>query len=313
MKRRDFLQTSMALGLSAAGAAALADGGREMRVPRRQFGHTGEMLSVIGLGGIVVADTEQAEADRLVAGAVEYGINYFDVAPSYGNAQDILGPALEPWRRSVFLACKTARRDGAGAREELEQSLRVLRTDHFDLYQLHGLASMEDLDACFAKGGAMEVVLEAKERGITRHVGFSAHSVEVALEAMRRYDFASVLFPFNCVCMERGGFGPSVLAEAKRRHMALLALKAMAWTPWPEGGERAYPKCWYRPIDELTLARLALNYTLDLGVTSAIPPGDARLFGIALAAALHPTPLGAAERAELLTAMEGVAPIFSHA
>jgi hypothetical protein len=313
VRRREFIRASLGVGLSAAAVRALGDAGTEDRLKRRPYGKTGEELSVVGFGGIIVMDTAQAEADKLVAGAVEYGVNYFDVAPSYGNAQDQLGPALEPFRSEVFLACKSALRDAAGCRGEMENSLRVMRTDHFDLYQLHGLAKMDELETAFAPGGAMETLVKARDAGEVRYLGFSAHSVEVALRAMELFAFDSVLFPFNCVCMERGAFGRSVLDEAERRGTACLALKAMAWRPWPEGVEHTYPKCWYEPIADLTLARLALSYTLDLGVTAALPPGDARLFGIALASALGYRPLRGSERAELVRAMEGVPPIFSHA
>ncbi|HXK93741.1 MAG TPA: aldo/keto reductase, partial [bacterium] len=113
-------------------------------MPRRGYGSS-EPLSIIGFGGIVVMNAEPAHAARVVARAVDRGVNYFDVAPTYGDAQDKLGPALEPYRDRVFLACKTTRRDKAGAEEELNDSLKKLRTDHFDLYQLHALSTMEDL------------------------------------------------------------------------------------------------------------------------------------------------------------------------
>ncbi len=311
MKRREFLHASLAAGLSAAALGVAADEGPVAeRLPTRPYGPSREPLSIVGLGGIVVAQTEQAEADRIVAEAVEAGVNYFDVAPSYGDAQDRLGPALEPFRDGVFLACKSARRDGPGCREELEVSLRTLRTDHFDLYQLHGLATLEDLEQSFAPGGAMEVLRDARERGLTRHLGFSAHSEEVALRAMERFAFDSVLFPLNCVCMERGAFGHGVLEAARQRGISVLALKAMAWRPWPEGAERPFPKCWYEPTADETSAALAVRYTLDLGVTAIVPPGDAGLFSVALRAARAYRPLTAAERARLLTRLEGVPPIF---
>src|SRR4051812_27033325 len=113
---------------------------------RRQLGKTGLDVSIIACGGIVVTDTPQAEANDIIAEAVDRGINYFDVAPSYGDAEVKLGPALEPHRHGVYLACKTGKRDKAGAAAELRQSLKNLRTDHFDVYQLHGLTKMEELE-----------------------------------------------------------------------------------------------------------------------------------------------------------------------
>ena len=105
---------------------------------KRAYGKTGEKLSIVGFGGIVVMNEKPSSASRIVAQAVERGINYFDVAPSYGNSEKILGPALEPYRNSVFLACKTGKRTKNEAATELHRSLKRLRTDHFDLYQLHG-------------------------------------------------------------------------------------------------------------------------------------------------------------------------------
>ena len=106
---------------------------------KRPYGTTGIDLSIVGFGGIVVKGVTAKQADLDVGWAIDQGINYFDVAPRYGNAQEMLGPALEPYRSGVFLACKTTKRDAAGAREELENSLRLLRTGHFDLYQMHSM------------------------------------------------------------------------------------------------------------------------------------------------------------------------------
>ncbi len=222
-------------------------------LPRRAYGKTDVRLSVVGLGGVVLTGMEQAAACQVVARAVERGVNYFDVAPSYGDAELRLGPALEPYRKDVFLACKTAERSKDGARRELASSFERLRTDHFDLYQVHGLVDVEkDVDVAFGKGGAMEVLVEAKRSGQVRHLGFSAHTEEAALAAMGRYEFDSVLFPVNFACWLRGEVGPRVMEKAKAAGMAVLALKSLAREPWQEGDpERSnYPNCWYRPTTD---------------------------------------------------------------
>jgi len=133
---------------------------------KRALGKTGEMLSVIGFGGIVVRDAIPDTAAADVANAIKAGVNYFDVAPSYGDAEIKLGPALQPWRKSVFLACKTGMRTRDEARHELEQSLIHLRTDHFDLYQHHAVTTIADVEKIFAAGGAQETFLKAKEEGM---------------------------------------------------------------------------------------------------------------------------------------------------
>jgi aryl-alcohol dehydrogenase-like predicted oxidoreductase len=148
---------------------------------RRPLGNTGAELSIIGFGGIVVMNVEPSEAADRVAEAVDRGVNYFDVAPSYGNAEERLGPALEPYRDRVFLACKTQKRTRDEAAQELRESLQRMRTDHFDLYQLHAMTTREDLETATGPGGALEAFVAAREQGLIRHIGFSAHNVDVAL------------------------------------------------------------------------------------------------------------------------------------
>src|SRR5512136_924387 len=156
MRRRTFMRvTAATIGAIAAPKA------RAETLARREY-RDGVKLSVIGFGGIVVCGLPQKEADRIVAEAFDRGVNYFDVAPSYfdGEAETKLGPALEPFRKRSFLACKTLERDAAGARTELERSLRRLRTDHFDLYQFHAVESLDDVEKIVAPGGAGETFLK---------------------------------------------------------------------------------------------------------------------------------------------------------
>ena len=283
---------------------------------KRMYGRQGEMLSVIGFGGIVVTREQQSDADDFVAEAIHAGINYFDVAPGYGDAQEKLGKALKGRRHEVFLACKTEKRLAEDARAALEQSLKLLHTDYFDLYQLHGVATMEDARKALGPGGAAEVLIRAKEEGLVRHLGFSAHLEEAALFLMDEFPFESVLFPFNWHAMMKSGFGEKVLQKAEALGVTRLALKAMAyrkWTPDETPAVRPYPKCWYRPVDDENLAGLALRYTLSRPVTAAIPPGDVRLFRLAvrLAEAGNLKPLNEAELNILRDAAQGTEPIFT--
>ena len=287
-------------------------GSKDGLLPRRRLGSTGEELSVLGMGGIVLMGHEQTDANRIVRRAVDRGLNYVDVAPSYGDgeAEEKTGPALVGLRDRIFLACKTARRDRAGAREELERSLARLRTDHFDLYQLHGLTSVEEVRRATGPGGALETLIEAKERGETRFLGFSAHSEEAALAAMEAYPFDTVLFPLNWSCWQVSGFGPHVVDAARSRGMGILALKAMAYRPWPEGAERTFGKAWYEPVSDADLAALALRFTLSLPVTAAIPPGHARLFEMAMSIPDLTKPLDPAEAARLSETARSLTPLF---
>jgi aryl-alcohol dehydrogenase-like predicted oxidoreductase len=277
---------------------------------RRALGKTGQELSIVGFGGIVVMNTEPAEASRLVAEAVDRGVNYFDVAPSYGNAEERLGPALAPYRDRVFLACKTGKRGKDEAAAELRQSLARMQTDHFDLYQLHALTSREEMEQALGPGGALEAFLEAREAGLIRHIGFSAHSVETALAAMDRFDFDSVLFPTNFVLYHQANFGPQVVERAAQRGIGRLALKAMARTHWAEGQPKSFSKTWYEPIADPEEAALALRFTLSQPITAAIPPGEATLFRLAVDIAERFQPLTPEEAEELRRRASALQPIF---
>ncbi len=300
MKRRQFIKsTAMAapvISLFPADLSGIISDKASGRMEKRSLGRTGEMLSVIGFGGIVVMDATPEGASTVVKLAIDSGINYFDVAPSYGDAEIKLGPALEPYRKDVFLACKTTKRSKAEAREELEQSLRHLRTDHFDLYQFHAVTTLEEVDAIFNPGGAVEAFREAREEGKIRFIGFSAHSVEAAMAMMDRFDFDTILFPVNFATWHAGNFGPRVLARAQEKKMGILALKAMAKGPWPQGADRTrYPKCWYEPLAEPEDARMGLRFTLSHPVTAAVPPGEEALFRLALGLSDRLQPLEKAE------------------
>jgi len=275
---------------------------------KRPLGRTGEQVSILGFGGIVVAGLAQEEVDRMVAEAVERGVSYFDVAPGYGDAEERLGPALEPYREGVFLACKTGEREREGAAGELEQSLRRLRTDHVDLYQLHGLMSVEEVEKVFGSGGAMEAFEAAKREGKARFLGFSAHSEEAALEALRRFRFDTVLFPVNFVCWF-GGFGPRVMEGAKKAGAGRLGLKAVARTLWP-GEERGYAKCWYQPYDDPAEAELAFRWAVSQEVSAAVSPGQQELFPMMLELAERFRPITAEEEQRLQEMAKGLKPIF---
>lgn len=277
---------------------------------QRPLGKTGEKLSIIGFGGIVVSQVTPAEADRAVAAAIDRGVNYFDVAPSYGDAEERLGPALAPFRNQVFLACKTAKRTREEALAELHQSLKGLRTDHVDLYQLHAMTTEADFNQAMGPGGAIEAFCAARAQGLVRYLGFSAHSVEVALRLLDAFDFDTILFPVNWVNYFNADFGPQVVEKARQKGVGRLALKAMARTRLAQGEPRPYPKCWYEPIDDPAEAALALRFTLSEPVTAALPPGDERLFELALAIAADFKPLSEAERAALQQRAGGIAPLF---
>lgn len=281
-------------------------------IPKRTLGKTGKKLSIIGFGGIMLNDNPQEFANEIVAKAFELGVNYYDVSPKYGNAEDRLGPALKPFRKDCFLACKTRERDAKGSQKDLENSLKKLQTEHFDLYQLHELSSPEEVEQVFGAGGAMETIVKAKQNGKIKHIGFSAHSVDAALLAMKNFDFDSILFPVNFACWNAGNFGPQVFDEAEKRGMGILALKAMALTTLNEHEDLIFKNTWYKPIDDEKIMKLALKYTLSKNVTAAIPPGQYTLFLKALEFMNDFNPISEKETEELLALAKNTKPVFIH-
>jgi aryl-alcohol dehydrogenase-like predicted oxidoreductase len=326
MDRRGFLLkgTAGAAGLAAASEilepAAWADEtrGNQMSIPRRKLGKTGEELSIVGFAGIVLMNNSQSFANNMVAEAVERGINYFDIAPSYGDAQARLGPALEPYRKNVFLACK----EGAGGEEgdwtrdsaakTLDESLRQLRTDHVDLYQFHALHRMSDLEQIFGPNGAMEAFEAGRKAGKLRFIGFSAHSVEVAIAAMDRYNFDTILFPINFVLFSQANFGPQVIEHAQEKGVGIMAIKGMAKTVWPDSEKKGHPheKCWYQPADFPHQATLGYKWTLSRAITAALPPGDERYFRLGMDVGQQFKPITKAEEEKLMASATGLKPIF---
>lgn len=312
MKRREFIENAalggLALGLTSLETNAATPGDA---VPKRKLGKTGEQLSVLGFGGIMLNDNPQEFANELVAKAFDAGINYFDIAPSYGNALPKLGPALKSFRKSCFLACKTLERDAKGAEKELNESLEALYTDHFDLYQLHALSSADEVEKAFAPGGAMEVFVKAREQGKVRFLGFSAHNEEAALLAMSKFDFDTILYPINFNCWMNGDFGPHAFEMARSKGMGILALKAMAMTPVKPGETKPYKNVWYRPVEDDEMASLALRYTLSKEVTAAIPPGNDKFFWKAVEIVKNLQPITQNETERLKAFVSDHSPIFS--
>ena len=253
----------------------------------RKFGKTGFEISAVAYGGIVSMSDGQLPSDRYVAWAIDRGVNYFDVAPTYGDAEEKLGNSLKPYRNRVHLACKTAERLCADAEKELIQSQKRLHTDYFDVYQLHAISNMQDVEKAFGPGGVMELVSTLKQRGIARNVGITAHNEDAALKCLELYDFDTVLFPFNWFMNMEHGMGSRLIRSAKERNMGVLGMKAFIERKWNSPEERnasPFPKSWCKPIDtaDAPFGMAAMRYALSLGVDTLIPPGNYASFSFAV-------------------------------
>ena len=192
----------------------------------RRLGKTDQVGFLVGLGGITLMQLPQDAAARLGHQALDLGVNHFDVAPTYGDAQAKMGPVVGERRREIFLACKTEARDAKAARTELKESLRLLQTDHLDLYQLHGLDTEEELDQVAAKGGAWEVFLEARRAGLVRYLGVTGHYPATHLKTIERLELDTVMAPLNFrTCDLMCGKG-GLIERARARGLGVIAIKA---------------------------------------------------------------------------------------
>lgn len=322
MKRRKFLQ--VAAGAAAAGyalsierilAASKPDPTMEKvaGLPRRLLGRTGQRVSIVAFPGLALNPVEQEQCTAAVHRAFERGVNFFDVAPAYGKGvcETKLGIGLQGIERSkIFLACKTKKRDAAGAREELEASLKLLKTDHFDLYQMHHLVTVPDVEQALGPGGALETFLKAKAEGKIKYIGFSAHTTKAALAAMRGYRYDTVMFPINFTEYLNRGFGKEVLELAKAQGAGVISIKPMSRGAWPKDAERTR-NWWYRTTEEQEDVTLSMRFAWSQpGVAAGIPPSFLDLLERAITAAKDDRPITAADLTRLQELAAGAGSIF---
>lgn len=268
----------------------------------RPLGETGHDSAILTFGAIALAHLDQEEANRMVDDVLDAGVNHFDVAPTYGDAELKLAPKLGERRDEIFLGCKTQERTYYGAWGELHRSLERLDTDYIDLYQFHAVTRYTELDAITGEytpelaqdhdEGALAAFREAKEEGIIGHIGLTSHGdpslIRTAIE--RIPDLETVMFPLNYTLDAKTG--PeydyrSVLELANEHNLGTLCIKAFAKEPWPEDlstDERPY-ETWYRPYDTPEELRACLDYALSQGMTSIPNAGDPELVGPILEAA----------------------------
>ncbi len=245
----------------------------------RTLGKTGYDVFPVVYGGVISMKDGQRASDRYVAWAVERGVNYFDVAPSYGDAEEKLGASLKPYRKNVYLACKTMERLRGNAEKELARSMELLNTDYFDVYQMHAVTTPQDVDLAFGAGGVMELLRDLKDRGVVRKVGITAHSETAALRCLLLYPFDTVMFPTNWM-LHIGQEMASRLKTAKEEQgFGYLGIKSLVERAWREGDDRTgcYPKSWCKPFDadSEALRIAAMKYALQrLGPDALVPPGN---------------------------------------
>jgi aryl-alcohol dehydrogenase-like predicted oxidoreductase len=255
---------------------------------KRRLGRLGHQSSVLIYGGAALGDVSQDVADRSVQEALDGGINHFDVAADYGDAELRLGSVMAAMRSRIFLATKTGLRDGEAAWAQINASLERLRTDSVDLLQLHAVCDFDYLDRATRTGGALESAVRAQEEGLVGAVGITGHTHQapaVHLEALRRYPFATVLTPLNPVLWRDERYRAdyqALVAEVQRQDAGLMTIKTVSRRNWPVPDDQPYAT-WDERFDDQQRISAAVSWVLAHEEITGIPTaGDVRLLGMLL-------------------------------
>ncbi len=283
---------------------------------KRRLGRTNHMSSVVIFGAAAFWEIDRETAEQALDIALAAGVNHIDVAPQYGQGEERVGPWLESRREQLFLGCKTLERGRAEAWAELHRSLDKLRTTHLDLYQLHAVGTFEELDAAFAAGGAIEALIEAQEKKLTRWLGITGHGLDtprVHLEALRRFDFDTVMFPINPALYANADYRRDterLLETCAARDVGVMVIKSIAKGPW--GDKPKVYNSWYEPFDQQEAIMTGVRFALSQpGVTCVASAADVRLLPMVLKAGQEYAPLSAAEQAEAIAQAAALEPLFT--
>ena len=280
----------------------------------RRFGRTGHMSTIAIFGAAAFGQISQQDADSVMESIIEAGINHIDVAPSYGQAEMRIGPWMPRERERFFLGCKTMERTREGAWKEMQGSLKRLQTDHFDLYQCHAVTTMEELDAITMKDGALEAFAAARREGLTKYIGITGHGIDapkIYLEALRRFDFDSVLFPLNFVQMaipEYRKYAEELIATCQAKDVGTMVIKAITKAPW--GSRRQTATTWYEPFEDNEEIQRGVNFALSYDVTGLCTVGDTRILPRVIQACQNFSRLGDAEKEALIEWGRQLEPLF---
>ncbi len=267
---------------------------------KRRLGRTGHESTVVTFGTAGIGRVSQEVADVAVRQILEHGVNHIDIAPSYGEAMERMAPWMPKIRDSVFLGAKTRERSRHAAWENIESCMSRLGVESFDLFQLHSVGTMDDLDLVTGSGGALEALVELRDRGLTTWLGITGHGPDaprVHREALERFDFDTVMFPLNATLYRNDEYreaAQELLSVANERDVGVHTIKMLARGGWGNG-EREH-STWYDPHREQSEIDGALWWLLSQPMHTAPSVGDVQLLPRALDAAERFRPLSAEEQ-----------------
>ena len=252
-----------------------------MPIPLLPFGRTGHQSTRLIFGAAALSRVTQDVADRSLDVLLEHGINHIDVAASYGDAELRVAPWLKRYPDKFFVATKTGKRRAEEAKEELQRSLDRLGVDHVDLWQLHNLSDPIEWDTALSPGGAIDAAVEARDKGLVKAIGVTGHGAQIAAthrRSLQRFDFDSVLLPFNFVTLQSAYYHENfygVKSACQRSGAAVQTIKSLAYRPW-SGRERTNTT-WYQPLQEQSEIDQAVHWALGEPGIFVISSGDVNL------------------------------------
>src|SRR5919204_3563549 len=285
-----------------------------MPIPLLPFGRTGHQSTRVIFGAAALGRVSQDVADRALDVLLEHNINHIDVAASYGDAELRVAPWLKAYPDRFFLATKTGKRRADEAREELHRSLDRMQVDHVDLWQLHNLVDPIEWDTALSPGGAIDAAVEAREQGLVRAIGVTGHGAQIAAthrRSLERFDFDSVLLPYNFVTMQNPYYADNFLQlerACQERKTAIQTIKSLALRPWM--GRPRTATTWYEPLQDRREISLAVRWALARPGIFVITTGDVDILPRFLEAAEHVEPTPSDAEMSALVEQRQLEPLF---
>lgn len=283
-------------------------------IEQLSFGRTGHNSSRTLFGAAALGSVTQAEADETIDLAISFGVNHFDTAASYGEAEVRIGDWIRRHGRPFFLATKTGERTAAGAREEFHRSLERLQVIQVDLLQLHNLANPQEWEIALGPGGALEALVEARDQGLVRFIGVTGHGWGIARLhrlALERFNFDSVLLPFSYTMAQNAGYLTDFNALwelCKSRNTAVQTIKSIVRVPW--GDRPQVRNTWYEPLEDQSDIDLAVHWVLGHPGLFLNTVGDIHVLPKVLDAAQRFQEKPSDEQMQALVARREMEPLF---
>jgi len=284
-------------------------------IKRQVFGPTGHASSQIIFGAYALSNATQAEAERMLDVLLEHGVNHIDTAPMYGNAEKLIGSWMKKHRDDFFIATKSRSRTYEGAWKNLRRSLDRLRVDHIDLWQLHGLTNQMGWEKVMGSGGALEALIEARDRGLVRYLGVTGHGNKVTgmhLQSLERFDFDSVMLPYNYCQVQIGSYAEDfhkLIGLCRERNVAVQTFQSIAWRPIGKR-PRKYNMYFYEPLESDEAVEKSVHWAMGLQGCFVITAGDMQFVHRMLQSAERFEQRPSDEQMNLLVNEYGIQPVF---